>query len=142
MWIMLQSGYGSSWNTISSYSDQLNRLVQATVGHVSLVAALVFGCIGNQIFKSKPLGASVFLAGWVIAMFVICHAGQKIRDESLSVTDAIYFSDWHRGTVEQKKDIAFMMFRSQKAIFFDALPFGSLNYPLFMMQQTCEIAIR
>ncbi|VEN63784.1 unnamed protein product [Callosobruchus maculatus] len=66
-------------------------------------------------------------------MFMICHAGQKIRDESLSVADSIYFSDWYRGTIQQRKDIAFMMFRSQKPIFFDALPFGTLNYPLFVM---------
>ncbi|KAJ8964181.1 hypothetical protein NQ314_005077 [Rhamnusium bicolor] len=36
-------------------SNDLNLLVKYTVGHISLISALVFSCIGNQIFKVRKL---------------------------------------------------------------------------------------
>ncbi|KAJ8964180.1 hypothetical protein NQ314_005076, partial [Rhamnusium bicolor] len=67
-------------------SNQLNVLVKFTVGHISLISAIVFGCIGNQIFKVKPIGAALYLAGYMIALFWLCHSGQRIMDEIIKTS--------------------------------------------------------
>nr|QNH68040.1 odorant receptor 14 [Apriona germarii] len=100
---------------------------------MSLICAIVFGTIGNQALKSKPLGALLYLLGYVVALFLPCHAGQRLLDETLSVSDAVYESKWYDCDVRTMKDILFIIARCQNPQYLDALPLGSFNYPLFLL---------
>nr|ALR72551.1 odorant receptor OR6 [Colaphellus bowringi] len=118
---------------ILGMADQLKYVVKFSVGHMSLVCALVFGCIGNQIFRAKPVGAVIFLLGYMVSLFLLCYAGQRIMNESLSIVDVIYNSKWYKGNTQIKKNVRFMMARCQIPVTLDAWPFGIFSFPLFMM---------
>nr|UTN00906.1 odorant receptor [Semanotus bifasciatus] len=121
-------------NHILSLSSRLNLLVKYTIGHMSLIAAIVFASIGNQIFKAtKPLAAVLYLIGYVVSLFMICHAGQQLTDEVMSINYAVYDSKWYEADAKTMKDILFILMRSHKPVTLDALPLGALNYPLFLM---------
>ncbi|CAH1108594.1 unnamed protein product [Psylliodes chrysocephalus] len=95
--------------------------------------AVVMGMIGNQVVqKYKPLGAAIYLGGYVMSIFCLSHAGQRVWDESMSISDAIYDSNWHTGSDEMRKDLAFMLQRSQEPMTISSLPLGTFNYALFI----------
>ncbi|KAJ8961297.1 hypothetical protein NQ318_008983, partial [Aromia moschata] len=68
-------------NHIIRLCQRLNRLVKFTAGHMTLISAIVFACMGNQILKTKPVAALAYLIGYIFALFWMCHAGQRIIDE-------------------------------------------------------------
>ncbi|CAH2000970.1 unnamed protein product [Acanthoscelides obtectus] len=114
-------------------ADQLNRLLKTFAGHMSAVWAICFGCIGNQIFKSKPLGAALYLGGYMIALSFFVEAGQSLLSESETIADEIYKIDWHLGTVEEQKNVMFMLAKAQKPLTLSAEPFGNYQYSLFVL---------
>ncbi|KAJ8950580.1 hypothetical protein NQ314_007844 [Rhamnusium bicolor] len=54
-------------------------------------------------------------------------------DETLSISDAVYEAEWYKADASTMKDVRFILARSQSPICLDALPLGSLNYPLFLL---------
>nr|XP_023017288.1 odorant receptor 4-like [Leptinotarsa decemlineata] len=114
-------------------ADQLKYMVKFSVGHMSLICAMVFGCIGNQIFKAKPVGAAIFLFGYMVSLFLLCYAGQRIIDESLSIAEVIYQSKWYEANTQMRRSIQFTLARSQIPLTLHAWPFGIFCFPLFMM---------
>ncbi|XP_023017287.2 odorant receptor 4-like [Leptinotarsa decemlineata] len=120
-------------NHILRMANQLNYVVKFNVGHMSLICAMVFGCLGNQIFKTKPVGAAIFLFGYIVSLFLLCYAGQRITNESLSVAEVIYQSKWYEANTQMKKSILFSLARCQIPLTLDAWPLGNFCFPLFMM---------
>ncbi|XP_072383808.1 odorant receptor Or2-like [Diabrotica undecimpunctata] len=120
-------------NWIIELGNDLNYLIKMTLGHMSLTAAVVMGMIANQIVqKYKPLGAGIYLGGYVIAIFWLSHAGQRVTDESLSIADAVFESDWYKSSKQMRKDLAFIIKRSHEPLRINALPLGTFNYALFI----------
>ncbi|VEN42198.1 unnamed protein product, partial [Callosobruchus maculatus] len=79
------------------------------------------------------LGAIIFLCGYIVALFCFSYAGQRLKDESLSVSDVLYKLDWYRITAYEQKNILYMTARSQYPLILDASPIGNYGYPLFLM---------
>nr|QNH68044.1 odorant receptor 19 [Apriona germarii] len=98
-----------------------------------MTCALIFGCIGNLILKSKPLAGICYLMGYITALFLLCHGGQRITDETLSVADAVYNSRWYHGDAQIMRDMIIILARSQRPASLGALPLGAMNYSLFLM---------
>ncbi|KAG5890283.1 hypothetical protein JTB14_031881 [Gonioctena quinquepunctata] len=67
-------------NRILEMAKQLDHLVKYTMGHMSIISPLIFACLGNQVFKTKPLAAGIFLMGYLISIFMLCYAGQRMTD--------------------------------------------------------------
>nr|QUP79572.1 odorant receptor 12 [Monochamus saltuarius] len=120
-------------NHMLGLTRRLQTMVKYTTGHLSLISAIVFGTFGNQALKSKPLGALIFLVGYVIALFSLCRAGQRLMDETQSVSDAAYNSKWYNADPKTTKNLVFIIARSQEPEVLDALPLGSFSYPLFLL---------
>nr|UTN00951.1 odorant receptor [Semanotus bifasciatus] len=119
-------------NHILRLANRLNGLIKHTSGHMSLMSAIIFAAIANQISKSKSVGAMLYLVGYFWALFFICHAGQRIRDEIMSIGDAAYNSQWYATDVKTMKNIRFVIARSQIQFHYEAIPMGVLDYPLFL----------
>ncbi|CAG9862687.1 unnamed protein product [Phyllotreta striolata] len=118
---------------IIEWGYDLNRLTKSTLGHMSLIAAIQVGMIGNQILhKYKMFGAAIYLAGYIMAIFLVSHAGQRLSDESISIAKAIFDSDWTKASTGMRKDLTFMLARSQIPLFISCLPLGNFNYALFV----------
>ncbi|XP_030746991.1 uncharacterized protein LOC115875627 [Sitophilus oryzae] len=83
--------------------EHLNRISKRTIGHVLLIAAIVMGCIGNQLIKT------------------------------LDIRDTIYEGKWYMCDERVKSWMPFVLLRCQKPMSLDALPLGSANYPLFLL---------
>ncbi|XP_023310132.1 odorant receptor Or2-like [Anoplophora glabripennis] len=112
---------------------RLRSLVKYTVGHVSLLSALVCGCMANQMLTTKPIGSFILLIAWLIAVFSYCHAGQRIKDKSMSIGNALYESKWYNADNETMKDVQFILMRCQKPICYEAIPLGIIDYPFYFM---------
>nr|QUP79574.1 odorant receptor 14 [Monochamus saltuarius] len=117
---------------ILKLGNRLSFLIKYTAGHISLIAASVCGCVA-QMINTKPMGSSVFLAGWLFALFCFCHAGQKIKDKTLSIGDELYKSKWYKADRGTMKDVQLILLRSQKPICFEAIPLGVTDYPFYFM---------
>ncbi|XP_018579026.2 odorant receptor 13a-like [Anoplophora glabripennis] len=118
---------------ILSLCQRLSTLGKYTSGFLCMACALVFGCIGNLILKSKPIAGISYLLEYVFALFLLCHGGQRLLDETLSVADVIYDTKWYDGDVQIMRDIRFILARSQIPVMIGALPLGCMNYALFLM---------
>ncbi|KAL1517992.1 hypothetical protein ABEB36_001682 [Hypothenemus hampei] len=95
-------------------SQELSFLVRRTVKNLFLLIAMIIGSLGSQVLKSSTPKAVTFVLGYIMAMFFICHAGQRLIDESLDLTNQIYDSKWYDMKPKIKRDIAFVLARCQK----------------------------
>ncbi|KAJ8917495.1 hypothetical protein NQ315_005544 [Exocentrus adspersus] len=109
-----------------------SRLGKYTYGIPLLSIPLIIACIGNTIPNSKIQGL-FFLSGYIVGLFLVCHGGQLIIDETLSVSDALYELNWYEADVNIAKDILFMVNRAQKPATSDGILIGAVNYPLFLL---------
>nr|WJJ63311.1 odorant receptor 11 [Pachyrhinus yasumatsui] len=74
----------------------------------------------------------MLLLGWIILFFMICYGGQRITDESLDVSHAIYKSNWYNLPVNLRKYILIMIMRAQKPLHLRADYVGFFSLPLFI----------
>nr|CAI5825222.1 unnamed protein product [Callosobruchus analis] len=82
---------------------------------------------------SMNLGAIIFLCGYMVALFCFSYAGQRLKDESVSICDVLYKLKWYRITAYEQRNVLYMTVRSQYPLILDATPLGSYGYPLFLM---------
>nr|UTN00954.1 odorant receptor [Semanotus bifasciatus] len=113
--------------------ERLSSISKFTIGDLSLTAAIVFGCIGNQIVKVKSAASVAYFVAYVAALFYICHSGQRVADETHSLGYALYESKWHEADAKIMRDVVLVLCRCRKPGTLEALPLGDLNYPLFLM---------
>lgn len=64
-------------------SKELSDLVKATMGTLLLTGAVVIGSLGSQVIKASTPKAVTFILGYVLTIFVVCHAGQKLINQVL-----------------------------------------------------------
>ncbi|CAH1176464.1 unnamed protein product [Phaedon cochleariae] len=114
-------------------AENLRDLARQSIGSVSLFSALVLGCTEYSIMRTKPIGGILFMIGWMAGLMIVCYAGERLMEEIVSVGAAISESQWYITDGETKKDIVFILLRSQKPIYLEAAPIGILNYALFVM---------
>ncbi|XP_074032542.1 uncharacterized protein isoform X1 [Leptinotarsa decemlineata] len=112
--------------------EEQNYEAKFCLGHVSLIAALAIGCLINQAFNTNTWGALCEISGWMCCLFFLCDAGQKITDNTESIGEAIYAMKWYKTDIQTRKDLFFILRRTQKSMELDALPLGTLNYALYL----------
>ncbi|VEN37435.1 unnamed protein product [Callosobruchus maculatus] len=99
---------------------------------MSLVWAICFGCIGNQILESKPLAALFYLGGYVMLLSLLVIPGQKLISQSENLAKSIYSANWYLGTVDEQKIMRIMLQMGQIPLKLSAKPFGCYQYSLFV----------
>ncbi|XP_072389401.1 odorant receptor 82a-like [Diabrotica undecimpunctata] len=119
---------------ILSLSRQLNYLTKKCLGIYSLLAALLFGSVINQIHnKENTVGGTLTFLGFLLAIFILCQAGEKISQQNKDITDAVYNSSWYMMEVKTRKDVMFILMSSNIKLYLEALPLGQLNFALLLM---------
>nr|WJJ63301.1 odorant receptor 1 [Pachyrhinus yasumatsui] len=114
-------------------TENLNKAASRLCGQLSFVAAIILSCIGTQMLKAYSVGAMIHLMGYGVAVFLICQAGQKVRDETYDIQDAVYASNWYEVNPKLAKDTQLIMLRCQKPICLETVPFGFFNYNLLII---------
>ncbi|XP_023027103.2 odorant receptor 30a-like isoform X2 [Leptinotarsa decemlineata] len=129
----MKSWIGYHQEILGIIEDQ-NSEVKSCMGHMTLISALAIGCCINQSFSNyNPVGALCTLIGWIIILFFLCDAGQMITDNTESIAEAVYDMKWYEADILTRKDLLFILIRTQKPMELDALPLGTLNYALYLM---------
>ncbi|KAJ3621887.1 hypothetical protein MTP99_002438 [Tenebrio molitor] len=100
-------------------------------GHFTMTG-LVSAALEKQFIEGDRLCAGFHLMGWVFALLLGCVAGQLLTDASESISEAIWNSKWYQADARLKKDVLFLLARSQKNFFITVGPFGILSLDLFV----------
>ncbi|XP_030756946.1 uncharacterized protein LOC115882837 [Sitophilus oryzae] len=125
---------GSSRNTSlpstspKSLAEKLRDLVTNTTGPLYLVAALIIGALGSQAIKESIPKALLYCTGYMAGVFLLCHAGQKLINETESLADSVYNSNWYEKDAKLMRNLILIIKRSQKPLKFHAIPSGEYSY--------------
>ncbi|XP_066140596.1 putative odorant receptor 85d [Euwallacea fornicatus] len=112
--------------------SRLNKAYKKTVGHVSLLVAVILALLGYQLMRDSSLKCLVYISGYFLLIFVSCHSGQLLEDQMMKVGRSVYFSKWYRSSQEIRAWIPFIILRSQQRMALDALPIGNCNNILLL----------
>ncbi|EFA02941.1 odorant receptor 93 [Tribolium castaneum] len=117
---------------ILSLSNRLNDCFSNIMfAHLTITAAIC-GCLEKQFVDGdNRLGALLHVCGWISALFVACIGGQHLLNASLSIPDAIWSSKWYEADVRIRKDLLFMMAKSQVGLHLNVGSFGVLSFSVF-----------
>ncbi|KAF7267412.1 hypothetical protein GWI33_019361 [Rhynchophorus ferrugineus] len=119
-------------NEILRLAEETRERTRINVGQLSIVGAIVMSCIGNQMLKQYSVGALIHLAGYLVAVYFICEAGQIIKNDTESVSDSIWSSRWHTD-LKLSKDLKIVIQRSQKPVTLTSYLLGDFDYGLLIV---------
>lgn len=109
-------------------------MVQATLGTLLLTGAVVIGSLGSQVIKASTPKAVTFILGYVTTIFMVCHGGQKLINQSLTLADQVYWMEWYEQKPKIRKDLRFVLARCQKPLGLVGPPsMGFAGYSLFLI---------
>ncbi|XP_019762286.1 odorant receptor 85b [Dendroctonus ponderosae] len=83
--------------------------------------------------KEYSIHPMLHLIGYAMAVFLVCQNGQKIRDQTYDIQDAVYKARWYDNITSTTKDSQLIMLRCQKPLCMDAIPFGIFNFSLLLV---------
>ncbi|XP_044261864.1 odorant receptor 49b-like [Tribolium madens] len=120
-------------NQILGFVDRLNDCFStAMFGHLAITSTIC-GCIAKQfVVGVNRLCAAIHFSGWIVALFVACLGGQLLLDANYTVSNAIWSSIWYKADVKLRKDLLFMLVRSQREFHLTVGSFGVLSFALFV----------
>nr|XP_022909564.1 odorant receptor 85b-like [Onthophagus taurus] len=75
---------------------------------------------------------SMHLFGWLVLIYLVCHYGQTLIDESLGVAVDAYHIEWHTKPVVVQKYIRMIIMRAQKPIVLKALKVETFSANTFV----------
>ncbi|KAF7265516.1 hypothetical protein GWI33_021089 [Rhynchophorus ferrugineus] len=113
--------------------DEINRLSKWIIGQLSFAAAIVIGCIANQMIKQYSVGSMFHLVGYTIVVFLACHTGQIIKNKTYDIQDALYESKWIDVDREMARDVQFVILRCQTPAVLKAIPLGTFDYSVWIV---------
>lgn len=80
----------------------------------------------------NQIGSAVSAIIEIFKIFVLCHYAQKLKDVSLSISDAIYESNWEAiEDIKVKNFLLMILMRSQKSKTLTCWKFSEISYELF-----------
>nr|XP_023019069.1 putative odorant receptor 85d [Leptinotarsa decemlineata] len=127
------------FNSVVRYHIQVLGL-QSKMNHIYSVFMFIIIIMNGAIMgygvyaymKEGNISPIVIALEWFIGSFIICHGGQRIQDESISVGTALYNTDWSRCETNLKKDIMFVLMRCQQPMVLKAASFGIMDHAIFL----------
>nr|QNH68059.1 odorant receptor 35 [Apriona germarii] len=103
--------------------------------HVFLTSAIL-AIIGYQIILVDSLIDKLryflHMMGWVMMLFLTCFYGQFILNESTTIADAAYQSEWYNGPLRLRKIIYLIILRSQKPLLLKVASIGVISLETFL----------
>nr|CAM84023.1 olfactory receptor 25 [Tribolium castaneum] len=117
--------------TVPLLCEQFNEAYYWTAFSHIVCSVLACACVAHQAVNQDVLAVLHYI-GWIMSIFVVCWAGQILTDSSVTVADACFGSNWLRACPRLRRDLSFMMRRSQKCVELRAGPFNVLCFSLFV----------
>lgn len=102
------------------------------------LGSLMTICVGlyqtSIVEKNSPTFVFMFCftSAIMFQLYIICQNGQEMSNASEKVALAVYNSDWTILNSRMKKDLGFILFRSQQTCFLTAGKFSKLSLQTFM----------
>uniref|UniRef100_A0A6P7GDF5 Uncharacterized protein LOC114336775 n=1 Tax=Diabrotica virgifera virgifera TaxID=50390 RepID=A0A6P7GDF5_DIAVI len=113
---------------------ELDEFSKGSIGTLSLAVSIVCAVTVNQVLKGEKTIAGLATGiGWFYSFIINCITGQRVINLTDSITTNIVCSKWYTVDIRLKKDIGFVLFRTQRPFTLNALPLGTLNMELLLM---------
>ncbi|KAH1022589.1 hypothetical protein HUJ04_011969 [Dendroctonus ponderosae] len=87
--------------------------------HVVLTGAIL-GVSAFVMLESATLETLMIFVGWLNAIIMGCAAGQRLINESATISDVLHEVDWFEFDNGLKKDLLFFLVRSRKSMYIRA----------------------
>ncbi|XP_044265551.1 odorant receptor 49b-like [Tribolium madens] len=120
------------YKQILDLSSRLNDSFSSIMFVHFTMTSAVCGCLEKQFVDGEYVGGFIHLVGWIISLFIASVGGQDLVNASESISEAIWSSKWYLADVRLKKDVLFMLMRSQKDLHMSVGSFGVLSYAFFV----------
>ncbi|KAJ3644229.1 hypothetical protein Zmor_026899 [Zophobas morio] len=117
---------------ILNLAEQLDASFSNTMFAHLTMTSIICASLEKQFIEDDKLCAGLHMLAWIADLFLACVAGQLLFNASESIPHAVWISKWYQTDVRLRKDIQFLLLRSQKNLYITAGPFGILSYPLFV----------
>ncbi|XP_044267457.1 uncharacterized protein LOC123013144 [Tribolium madens] len=117
--------------TVPLLCEKFNEAYYWTAFSHIVCSVLACACVAHQAVN-QDVAAVLHYIGWIMSIFVVCWAGQILTDSSLTVADACFESNWLQACPRLRRDLSFMIRRSQKCIQLKPGPFNVLCFSLFV----------
>ncbi|KAJ8920175.1 hypothetical protein NQ315_011836 [Exocentrus adspersus] len=127
--------------TVTEMADMVNSSFNMCMFVHVLLTGAILGCVGYRLIKSYSLGAICLFIGWFVSMVMVCFSGQRLREESVSIGDAIYKSDWLTLNKDLERDLVLVLMRCQKPVFLRSGPFGYMSYATILTVGNAGICV-
>ncbi|KAF7286229.1 hypothetical protein GWI33_006917 [Rhynchophorus ferrugineus] len=81
--------------------------------HVTLTG-MTLGCCAFAMINNNSLDTLILFIGWLFAIVISCIAGQRLLDETSTLPDILYETDWYNLDVKLQKDLVLFLCRSNR----------------------------
>uniref|UniRef100_A0A1A9W8D3 Odorant receptor n=1 Tax=Glossina brevipalpis TaxID=37001 RepID=A0A1A9W8D3_9MUSC len=117
-------------------AEEFNNIFRVNVFIKFAISCLQIACLAFQLVQGREKADQMFHFSFLISatlqFFLYCYGGQKIKDESLAVSNCIYQSfQWQVVETNLRKSLLIVMMRSQKACNLTGV-FFTADLPLFL----------
>uniref|UniRef100_A0ABK9MIN8 Odorant receptor n=1 Tax=Glossina morsitans morsitans TaxID=37546 RepID=A0ABK9MIN8_GLOMM len=117
-------------------AEEFNKIFRVNVFIKFTISCLQIACLAFQLVRGKEKVDQIFhfsfLTSVTLQFLLYCYGGQKIKDESLAVSNSVYESfQWQNVEVSLRKSLLIFMMRSQKACDLTGV-FFTADLPLFL----------
>ncbi|KAI9583156.1 odorant receptor 45a-like [Glossina fuscipes] len=117
-------------------AEEFNKIFRINVFIKFAISCLQIACLAFQLARGKEKADQIFHFSFLISVslqfFLYCYGGQKIKDESLAVSNSVYESfQWQNVETTLRKSLLIFMIRSQKACNLTGV-FFTADLPLFL----------
>nr|QHN69145.1 odorant receptor 17 [Sirex nitobei] len=128
---------------LNRFAESIEKSFNALLLVHMLFCTLQFCIIGYNFISAIDSSANgrlslyqfVFLTIYVISsvlqLFVYCYVGEKLNNESTNLSYAAYQSEWYKLSVQETRDMMFVMLRAKAPMQITAGKFCSFSLVLF-----------
>ncbi|XP_044729200.1 odorant receptor 49b-like [Chrysoperla carnea] len=121
---------------IFRYSDKMRDAFSSMLLVHLTLTSFTISILGYEVVFVKTFAGSLrfalHLGGWLLILMLTCYFGQQLIDESSKIALMAYSTAWFNGTPRLRKDIWFIIMRSQRPLQLTAASMGSMSLETFL----------
>ncbi|XP_071051283.1 odorant receptor 43a-like [Onthophagus taurus] len=116
---------------IARLVDRINTCYNKFLAPCHVTYSVIIGVSFLSILNHQELKAIINVMGWIMAIFLNCLCGERMILKSVEIATVLYDTKWYEGSPSIRKDIAFMMMRTQKPMYLKTGPYGIFSLLTF-----------
>ncbi|XP_071051381.1 putative odorant receptor 65b [Onthophagus taurus] len=116
---------------IARLVDRINICYNKFLAPCQVAYSVIIGVCFLSILNNCEVKPIMNVVGWIMAIFLNCLCGERMIFKSVEIATALYDTKWYKGSPSIRKDIAFMMMRTQKPLYLRTGPYGIFSLLTF-----------